>query len=103
MGRRMKIPVSLRVNGQPRSLQIEAHRTLLELLRDHLNLTGTKECCAEGECGACTVLLNGRAVTSCLVLAAETAGQEVVTVEGLARDGRLGPLQQAFIDHGAVQ
>jgi aerobic-type carbon monoxide dehydrogenase small subunit (CoxS/CutS family) len=97
------VSITFTVNDRSCVVDVEPHHTLLEVLRDRLGLTGTKECCAEGECGACTVLLNGRAVTSCLVLAAETAGQEVVTIEGLARDGRLDPLQRAFIEHGAVQ
>lgn len=99
----MKIPLSLGVNGQAHSLTVDAHRTLLEVLRDQLNLTGTKECCAEGECGACTVLLNGRAVNACLILAVEAEGEEVTTVEGLAAHGRLDPLQSAFLEKGAVQ
>ena len=99
----MKVPVVLRVNGQPHALEVEAHHSLLEVLRDQLHLTGTKECCAEGECGACTVLLNGRAVNSCLILAAEADGEEVVTIEGLADNGRLDPLQSAFLHQGAVQ
>jgi carbon-monoxide dehydrogenase small subunit len=99
----MKLPISLRVNGQAHSIEVHAHHTLLEVLRDQLTLTGTKECCAEGECGACTVLMNGRAVNACLVLAAETDGEEVVTIEGLAANGRLDPLQSAFLEKGAVQ
>jgi carbon-monoxide dehydrogenase small subunit len=95
--------VSLTVNGEPRTLLVPAHRTLLRALRDELDLTGTKECCTEGECGACTVLIDGKAVVSCLVLAVEAEGREVTTVEGLAGDDRLDPLQQAFIDSGAVQ
>lgn len=98
-----RIPVRLTVNGQPNAIDVGPHHTLLDVLRDQLHLTGTKECCAEGECGACTVILNDRAVTSCLVLAAEADGQAVVTIEGLARDGGLDPLQEAFIQHGAVQ
>ena len=98
-----RVPIRLTVNGQPGALDVEPHHTLLDVLRDQLHLTGTKECCAEGECGACTVILNDRAVTSCLVLAAEADGQAVVTIEGLARDGSLDPLQEAFIQHGAVQ
>jgi aerobic-type carbon monoxide dehydrogenase small subunit (CoxS/CutS family) len=97
------VSITFTVNHRSCALDVEPHHTLLDVLRDRLGLTGTKECCAEGECGACTVLLNGRAVTSCLVLAAETAGQEVLTIEALARDGRLDPLQHAFIEHGAVQ
>jgi aerobic carbon-monoxide dehydrogenase small subunit len=99
----MKIPVVLRINGRAYSLEVCAHHTLLEVLRDQLNLTGTKECCAEGECGACTVLLKGRAVNACLVLAVEADGDDVVTIEGLGGDGRLDPLQTAFLEKGAVQ
>lgn len=95
--------ITLIVNGTPRTIEAETHHSLLESLRDALNLTGTKECCAEGECGACTVLLNGRAVNSCLVLAVECDGEAVTTVEGLAADGQLDPLQQAFVETGAVQ
>jgi carbon-monoxide dehydrogenase small subunit len=95
--------VRLTVNGRPYALEVPAERTLLHLLRDDLDLTGTKECCTEGECGACTVLLDGRAVDSCLVLAVEADGSEVVTIEGIAREGRLDPLQEAFLEAGAVQ
>jgi carbon-monoxide dehydrogenase small subunit len=97
------IPIALTVNGRRYALDVRPHHTLLETLRDQMGLTGTKECCSEGECGACTVLLDGRAVTSCLVLAVEAADAEVVTIEGLAAGGRLDPLQQSFIDAGAVQ
>jgi len=97
------IPIVLNVNGRRRSLDVHPHHTLLESLRDQLGLTGTKECCSEGECGACTVLLNGRGVMSCLVLAVEADGARVETIEGLATDERLDALQQAFIDKGAVQ
>jgi carbon-monoxide dehydrogenase small subunit len=83
-------------------LTIPANRTLLDLLRDHLGLLGTKCGCEIGECGACTVLLDGEPVNSCLVLAPQIAGREVVTVEGLAQDGKLHPLQEAFLDHDAV-
>ena len=100
MGHRIR----LLVNGRDRSAEVEAHHTLLEVLRDDLGLTGTKECCLVGECGACTVMLDGRSVDSCLVLAVEADGAQVTTVEGLASsDGRLDPLQQAFLDHGAAQ
>jgi aerobic carbon-monoxide dehydrogenase small subunit len=95
--------VSLTVNRQSRTLRVPAHRTLLRVLRDELDLTGTKECCTEGECGACTVLIDGRAVVSCLVLAVEADGCEVTTIEGLVDGDRLDPLQQAFIASGAVQ
>jgi aerobic carbon-monoxide dehydrogenase small subunit len=98
------LPIQLVVNGAPRVVAIEPHHTLLEVLRDDLGLTGTKECCLVGECGACTVLLDGRSVDACLVLAVEAEGLEVRTVEGLAAaDGRLSALQAAFLDKGAVQ
>jgi carbon-monoxide dehydrogenase small subunit len=95
--------VTVNVNGSPRTIDVQSRRTLLELLRDALGLTGTKECCAEGECGACTVLLNGRAVNACLVLAAECDGDAVVTIEGIGRPGALSPVQEAFVRTGAVQ
>ena len=93
----------LTINGQEVAREVAAHHTLLEFLRDDVGLTGTKECCAEGECGACTVLLDGKAVNSCLVLAVEAEGSAVTTIEGLEKDAQLDPLQQAFIDKGAVQ
>ena len=95
--------VELSVNGRARSINVAPHHTLLEVLRDDLGLTGTKECCLVGECGACTVLLDGAAVDSCLVLAVETDGSAVTTVEGLASGDRLHPLQQAFLESGATQ
>jgi aerobic-type carbon monoxide dehydrogenase small subunit (CoxS/CutS family) len=97
------VPIELTVNGRVRALEIPAHHTLLDVLRDDLALTGTKECCLVGECGACTVSLNGRIVDSCLVLAVEADGSTVTTVEGIAPDGRLSRLQQAFLDRGAAQ
>ena len=97
------MPISLTVNGRPRTVEVAVHHTLLEILRDDLDLTGTKECCLVGECGACTVRLDGRIVDSCLVLAVEADGGEVTTVEGLASDGSLSALQAAFLDKGAVQ
>ncbi len=97
------IPIRLTVNGCPRQADVLPQRTLLDLLRDDLALTGTKECCLVGECGACTVSLDGKIVDSCLVLAAEADGAEVTTIEGLTADGGLSPLQQAFLDSGAVQ
>jgi aerobic carbon-monoxide dehydrogenase small subunit len=94
----------LTVNGAHRSVAVEPHRPLLDVLREELDLTGTKECCAVGECGACTVIVDGRAVNSCLVLAVEADGATVTTVEGLAPDpGRLSRLQDAFLERGAVQ
>jgi carbon-monoxide dehydrogenase small subunit len=95
--------LALTVNGQQHRLQVAAHHTLLRALRDELDLTGTKECCTEGECGACTVLIDGKAVVSCLVLAVEVDGREITTIEGLADGDRLDPLQQAFLTAGAVQ
>jgi carbon-monoxide dehydrogenase small subunit len=96
-------PVKVTVNGRPRMLDVAVHHSLLDVLRDDLGLTGTKECCLVGECGACTVIVDGRPVDSCLILAVEADGAEITTVEGLAADGRLSPLQQAFLDTGAVQ
>ncbi len=96
--------ISLTLNGRPRTVTVEDHHTLLDALRDDLGLTGAKECCLVGECGACSVRLNGRVVDSCLVLAVEADGGEVVTVEGLAdKPGRMSALQAAFLEHGAVQ
>ncbi|MEW5898469.1 MAG: (2Fe-2S)-binding protein [Bacillota bacterium] len=91
------------VNNRPIELLVAPNRRLLDILREDLGLTGTKEGCGEGECGACTVLLNGRPVNSCLVLAPEAAGQQITTIEGLAADGRLHPIQEAFLEAGAVQ
>jgi carbon-monoxide dehydrogenase small subunit len=97
------IPIELTLNGRQRSVSVAPHHTLLDVLRDDLGLTGTKECCLVGECGACTVRLNGRIVDSCLVLAVEANRGEVETVEGLAGGGRLTRLQSAFLEKGAVQ
>jgi carbon-monoxide dehydrogenase small subunit len=99
-----RMPVSFSVNGEDVDLYVNPNRTLLEVLREDLELIGTKEGCGEGVCGSCTVLWNGSPIRSCLTLAAEVQGTEIVTVEGLRRsDGTLDPLQQAFIDHGAIQ
>lgn len=95
--------ISLTVNGAAERVTVPSQMTLLQMLREELVLTGTKNGCAAGECGACTVLLNGEPVNSCLVLAVECDGAEVVTVEGLAVNGRLAPVQQALIDAGGVQ
>ena len=99
----MKEELSLTVNGQPYELYIKPKTLLVEVLRDHLGLTGTKRGCNSSSCGACTVILNGMAVKSCSVLALQTDGGEVLTVEGLARENKLHPLQEAFLDHGAFQ
>jgi aerobic-type carbon monoxide dehydrogenase small subunit (CoxS/CutS family) len=97
------IHVTVTINGTERSLDVAPYHTLLQVLRDDLGLTGTKECCSQGECGSCTVILNGQAVNSCIVLAVEADGGEVTTVEGLSQEGTLSPIQQAFLDTGAVQ
>ena len=97
------VSIELTVNGRSRTLDVAPNHTLLDVLRDDLGLTGTKECCLVGECGACTVSLDGRIVDSCLVLAVEADGAAITTIEGLAVDGRLSPLQAAFLDKGAVQ
>ncbi len=97
------IPIVLSVNGKPRTLEVAGHHSLLDVIRDDLGLTGAKECCLVGECGACTIMIDGRTVDSCLVLAVEADGAELVTVEGLATDGELAPIQQAFLDKGGVQ
>ena len=98
-----RMTINLTVNGRPRELEVAVHHTLLEVLRDEVGLTGTKECCVVGECGACTVLVDGHSVNSCLMLAVEADGARVTTVEGLAIGGELDPLQTAFLDQGAVQ
>ena len=96
--------IKVTVNGESHQVEVPDHRTLLDFLRQDLALMGTKSGCETGDCGACTVLLNGKAVNSCLVLAAEADGKEVLTVEGLAYPNReLHPLQEAFVEHGAIQ
>jgi len=95
--------IKLTVNGKLHELTIKPWRTLLEVIRDELGLTGTKEGCGIGECGACTVIMNGNAVNSCLVLAAEANGKEILTIEGLADGDKLHPIQEAFINHGGMQ
>ena len=99
----MKIPVRLKVNGESYDVIIAPYRTLVDVLREDLRLTGSKKGCDVGDCGACTVLLDGKAVNSCLVLAATAQDKEIVTIEGLAQKGKLHPLQEAFIKEGAVQ
>jgi aerobic-type carbon monoxide dehydrogenase small subunit (CoxS/CutS family) len=96
-------PVRFTVNGAVRSLDVSTTETLLDALRWDLDLTGSKECCAEGECGACTVLVSGRAVNACLVLAAEADGLDITTIEGLGSGAELSPLQDAFLETGAIQ
>jgi aerobic-type carbon monoxide dehydrogenase small subunit (CoxS/CutS family) len=97
------VPIAIELNGRQCALDVSAHHTLLDVLRADVGQTGTKECCLVGECGACTVLVDGRSVDSCLVLAAEVDGSAITTVEGLAAGTRLAPLQQAFLDTGAAQ
>ncbi len=98
-----KLPLALTVNGEPAEALVDPAKTLLEVLREDLNLTGTKHGCELGECGACAVLVDGQPVLSCLLVAHECAGREVVTVEGLVDDGRLHPLQECFADLGGSQ
>ncbi len=95
--------ITVTVNGSTDILDVPSNMTLLQMLRDRLALTGTKNGCTAGECGTCTVMLNGEPVNSCLVLAVECDGAQIVTVEGLAHDGELDPLQRAFIEEGSVQ
>jgi aerobic-type carbon monoxide dehydrogenase small subunit (CoxS/CutS family) len=98
-----KIPVSLNINGRVENLEIAPHRTLLEVIREDLQLTGTKSGCEDGTCGACTILLNGAPMRSCLLLAAEVQGQEIVTIEGLSDGEKLHPVQEAFVKYGGTQ
>jgi len=98
-----KKEIELRVNGVPYQIRIAPHRTLLEVLREELFLTGAKEGCGMGDCGACTVIVDGKPILSCITLAVEVAGKEVTTIEGLSREGVLHPLQEAFMKHGAIQ
>jgi carbon-monoxide dehydrogenase small subunit len=98
-----KLVLTFELNGVPTEVLTEPYRPLLEVVRDTLGMYGTKEGCSTGDCGACTVLLDGRPVNSCLVLAPEAQGRKVVTVEGLARGGRLHPVQKAFVEQGGLQ
>jgi len=97
------VPITLKINGQPHDLQAEPRLTLLDALRDRLDLTGAKKICDRGTCGACTVILDGRPVYSCTVLAIEAQGHDILTIEGLAPDGQLHPVSQAFVDNDAQQ
>ncbi len=98
-----RYPLTLRVNGDTYEVAVRPQWSLLEVLRDQLELTGTNDGCRTGNCGACTVLLDGRPVTSCLMLALDADGREVTTIEGLSANGELHPLQRAFVEHGAIQ
>lgn len=98
------LQLQLEINGQPHTMQVDPRVTLLDALREHLTLTGTKKGCDQGQCGACTVLINGKRVLSCLTLAAQANGQSVTTIEGLAQaDGTLHPVQTRFLEHDAFQ
>ena len=99
----MKQLIELKVNGEFYETAVDPHRTLLEVLRENLGLTGAKEGCDLGACGACTVLIDGKAVLSCLTLAVDSQKKEITTIEGLAKEGKLHPLQQNFVNHGAIQ
>lgn len=99
----MKQPLELRVNGEAYEIAVEPWKLLSEVLRQELGLTGLKEACDTGNCGTCTVLIDGKAIKSCLVLAPQAKGHEILTIEGLAEQGRLHPLQEAFIEHFALQ
>ena len=98
-----KVAVELRINGVDKQLEVAPWTSLLDALRDHLQLTGTKKGCDHGQCGACTVLVNGRRINSCLTFAVMQDGAEITTIEGLAKNGALDRLQQAFIEHDAFQ
>ena len=97
------VTITTTVNGERFTRSVPVNMTLVEFIRDELHLTGTKEGCDEGECGACTILFDGHPFNSCLVLAAEADGHEITTIEGMAHDGRLHPIQEAFLEVGAVQ
>jgi carbon-monoxide dehydrogenase small subunit len=99
----MKRELQLKVNGEAYTLRVEPHRILLDVIRDDLGLTGTKLGCGGGECGTCTVILDGKAVKSCLMLALDARGKEIWTIEGVGKGGDLHPLQRAFVEHGAIQ
>ncbi len=99
----LPVDLTLRVNGKEKRLRIDARTTVLDALRDHLKLTGSKKGCDHGQCGACTVLIGERRVVSCLTLALAAEGQDITTIEGLATDERLHPMQQAFVDNDAFQ
>jgi len=95
--------IQLKVNGEPYEVAIHPHRTLAEVLREELDLIGTKEACNQGDCGSCTVILDGKTVTACLTLAVEADGRDVRTIEGISDGGELNPVQKAFVEYGAIQ
>ena len=98
-----KIDIKFTLNGTPHELRVQPWRTLLEIIREDLNLTGTKEGCGQGECGSCTVIMGGKTVNSCLVPAAEANGEEIFTIEGLPNGDTLHPIQEAFVEHAGMQ
>lgn len=95
--------IRIRINGEEHELEISANETLLEVLRERLSLTGAKEGCQDGSCGACTILLDGKPARACLILAVEAEGKDILTIEGLSRGNELHPIQEAFINHGGIQ
>jgi carbon-monoxide dehydrogenase small subunit len=99
----MKREITLTINGEDLQVEVENRRTLLDVLREDLHLLGTKKMCDKGECGSCTVLLDGKAVNACLILAVDARGKKIETIEGVAQEGRLHPIQEAFVAKGAVQ
>lgn len=99
----MKQLITLRVNGESCEVAVDPQTILLDVLRERLGLNGTKKACDFGNCGSCTVLMDGKPVLSCLILAMDAQGKDILTIEGMAKDGQLHPLQRAFIDHGAIQ
>lgn len=99
----MKIPITLNINGDQYNAHVTPTRTLVDVLRDDLSLTGTKKGCGAGECGACTVLMDGKPVDSCMVLAVQAQGKKITTIEGLAKNNELDRIQKSFVEHGAIQ
>lgn len=99
----MRVPITITVNGEEYHLEVKANRTLVDVLREDLSLTGTKKGCNEGKCGSCTVLMDGLPVSSCMILAAQADGRNILTIEGVAQEGKAHPLQKAFAEKGAVQ
>jgi carbon-monoxide dehydrogenase small subunit len=99
----LKSTIHFSVNGEPKELEVDSSRTLLDVLRNELGLTGAKSGCEAGDCGSCTVLIDGKPYNSCLVLVPKVDGKEITTIEGMSKDGKLHPIQEAFIDHGAIQ
>lgn len=99
----VNMEINLNINNKELHLNLKGNETLLEVLRDHLSLTGTKTACQESECGTCTVMINGKAILSCITLAANVQGEKIITIEGLSEADSLHPVQQAYIDHGSVQ